>query len=273
MSNILTLEELLTINNNHYVGEVNFVEIDNDYYPFVKGHLRLSPKEFLCPRLTTEKKVAGVYLFWSSQTGGTYIGSSGEVGKRLSQHRADIKAKRHSCRNVHDLLPTHTLMDFEVIVIFTKDREQAFDFEQKLIDEIKSPRKLLNIAADARISMKGRSLSPEHKQSLLAANVGRIKSSATRKNISEGLKAAHAAHPEYGRKFSETRKSSAAAKAQLESIRELVQKKILLNGVLYPSIVEAARQTGRGESTIRRRFKMYGHCDPNGLYVLNDVTF
>lgn len=71
-------------------------------------------------------------------------------------------------------------------------------------------------------------------------------------------------------KLSSLRKNNEAAQQQLASIRHLTQKKIVLNAVLYESITQAARETGIGESTIRRQLRENNFPkDEHGRYVVD----
>ena len=65
-------------------------------------------------------------------------------------------------------------------------------------------------------------------------------------------------------------KSDPTMIAQLESIRHLCRKKIMLNGVLYDSVLEASRKTGLGESTIHKKLKSVGSKN-NEIYTLNYI--
>lgn len=56
---------------------------------------------------------------------------------------------------------------------------------------------------------------------------------------------------------------------QFEKMREMAQKPIILNGVLYKSVREAVRLTGISEPVIHRKLKEFGGKDTQGPYVLD----
>lgn len=56
---------------------------------------------------------------------------------------------------------------------------------------------------------------------------------------------------------------------QFEKIREMVQRPIILNGVLYKSVREAVRRTGISEPVIHRKLKEFGGKDTLGPYILD----
>jgi len=60
------------------------------------------------------------------------------------------------------------------------------------------------------------------------------------------------------------------AKAQLESIRDINRKKILLNGVLYSSVTEAVSVTGISEATLHKQLRI-NNGKEGDIYVLDYV--
>jgi predicted GIY-YIG superfamily endonuclease len=74
---------------------------------------------------------------------------------------------------------------------------------------------------------------------------------------------------EHRNKISEFKKTNAGAIAQLDSIRDLNRRKILLNGVLYGSILEAVKKTGIAESTLHRQIAKTNKKIVDGAYAIN----
>lgn len=353
MKRILPLSDLLKVDNCMYTGESNYVLIGDKEYQFVKGYLSWNALRFYHPKYRTTKNHPAAYILQIPATGEVYVGSSGKVGFRVSSHKTEIRNKQHTNPGLNKIVKEKSLDDFEVIVLFTDQREEAYDLEQLLADQYRPTGRLLNKGTDVRYVSKGVKLSEEHAAALLKANIGAKRSEEARANISSGLRKAHLDNPQYrqrisfvkktnqasvqqtndvlarkrqpvsvdgvvykslteagiqsvyseaflrrqlrkgtsenifyvtekrsplsGRKLSDDVKKALSVKrksdpkliGQLNSIRYLVMKKIFLNGVLYDSIMDAARKTGIGESTIRKKLTMTKGSRDGDVYILN----
>lgn len=148
---------------------------------------------------TTEMFI-GVYVLTHVASGKKYIGSSGNVGTRLSSHKSLLAKGKHHCIELQELYNSDNR--YYSVVYETLDREAAFDLEQALVDEYWGTPKLLNVAKDVRVSARGvpateanriqcgelnrgKPLSPEHAAKISASNKGKVMTAEHRKNIGD----------------------------------------------------------------------------------------
>jgi hypothetical protein len=339
MKTTMSLAELKVVNNNYYSGDCHFVKVAGKDYSFIKGLLDFSPRQFGHSKYSVRlEKQSAAYFIRDLYSGSVYVGSSGNIYKRITKHKIHINNRKHDNINFTKLLQSGSLKLFELIIIFTDSREAAYDVEQILVNDYKDYVGLLNIANDVRTARLGAKNSEEHNRILSEVNRNRLVDDKARQRMSifhktneraiSQFKALHEAKrlpvmvhgvryesvteaigrckysksmlqrilhskrdtevyfltdkvsPSKGKtqseeakkKLSEFRKNDPKAIAQLESIRELARRKIILNGVLYPSVSEAVRITGMSESGIHRQLALCGGKDSDGPYVLNYVV-
>lgn len=89
----------------------------------------------------------GVYLLQNSITMETYIGS-GIVKERLYNHQLHLKNGTHKNLLLQEAYNRNS--NFEVVVVQTESREEAYDIEQAVLNEHIDNPLLLNICPDAR---------------------------------------------------------------------------------------------------------------------------
>jgi len=245
------LEKILQFNSDRYLGSDHCVSINNKDYSFFKCNLDIYPKKIKHFLYDVKKRQFGTYILREILTGYVYVGSSEEIYKRISKHKYLIARRKHDNSKFTELLKTTNIQNFEMIVFFTNNRDEAYQLEQYLIDRYKKSQRLLNIANDVRYAMLGHKQTEEHKQKIRKALLGRVHNDNSK------------------RLMSEHRKNNPLAQAQQRAASELVKKKIILNGTLYQSITEAAKQTRLGESTLRREITKKKKKSLDGAYVLN----
>lgn len=95
--------------------------------------------------------LAGVYKLTDPDTGVFYIGSTGDLKKRLTQHKSDLKAKRHhSVRfQKHHGKPEKVNWVAEMVFI-AEDREAAYDLEDRFLKENADNPLLLNTSLSGK---------------------------------------------------------------------------------------------------------------------------
>lgn len=157
----MSIETLLLRGDKHYVGEGHFVELGGDVFPCIKGYLHWHPSIYEYPGLKFGIPASGVYVLRVWLTGEMYVGSSGELPRRISQHKTDMRAGRHANKAMNELVKGKKLRDFDLTVIFTADREEAFEIEQRIINLYRSSGKLTNTSYDVRVSMRDQTHCPE----------------------------------------------------------------------------------------------------------------
>lgn len=318
MNNYLTLEELLIINNSHYFGENNFVNINGINYSFIKGYLKNMPKSYAHSSFTNLKESSAAYIIQEYKLGKKYIGGTGEIYTRIMAHKSQIRSKLHDNHKFTEILKESSLDDFELIVIFTLSEETAFNLEQLLVKRCKEDDSLLNSAmsennlgfipssetrqlmsnfhkTDPRAIEQFKEVMEGKKRRVMVYGVEY--ESMSQANILSGLhknalrKLIDAGDPnvywlsdntnslegipltdEHKKNLSNAKKNSIKSQQQLESIRHLLQKKILLNGVLYNSVMESSRITGIPEHTIHKQLKQTNGKEDD-IYILNYVEW
>lgn len=335
MHTFLSIDELLQPNSIYYSGNFFYVNINGINYSFVKDWLVSEPSAFQHSLYTLHKNQPATYILREHQAGKVYIGSSGNIYDRIIAHKGYIKNRTHPNSIFNELLKEATIQDFDLFIIFTATREEAFSIEQLLVDRYKDTGLLINIAYDVRYAMLGATITDEHKEIIRQANLGRAHTDESRRKMSDFHKTDEKAiaqfkevlsakrrqvsvdgieyesitsaallspysesfirrsldrednpnifylsdnvSPVKGRTISEEqkqnlsnwRKNNPEARAQLESIRDLVKKKINLNGTVYESVLEACRQNGISEASLRRQIRASGFKTIDGMYLIN----
>lgn len=161
-------------------------------------------------RIDHTPRTAGVYLIWNNQTMKFYIGSSNNIYKRFTVHKAEMKSGAHKNPELLADFRTYGLDAFEFLIVKEFDRvEDAHACEKQLIEEFAYKELLYNfVFADkpktphsqetkARISeiKKGKQQSQEHRANISRAKKGKERSKNSAEHnarISEGLKLRHA---------------------------------------------------------------------------------
>jgi group I intron endonuclease len=183
------------------------------------------------------------------------VGSSTRIGLRAANHLTLLKGNYHINHQFQAAYNENP--NFNKVFYVTKTREDAYDVEQALINHYAPTGLLLNLAMDARISNKGRVYDAAHRQRLSERMKGAVVSEEVRKKISAALT---------GRITSDLTKqilsTQKKGKPQPESIAEMCRarnrarsKKVSINGIVYASSREAARQNNTRADTTRLRLK------------------
>ncbi len=246
MTTLLSLNELLESTNTHYTGDCHFVDIDNHQYSFIKGFLYRLPREFKNKFYSVKFDQPATYVIQEIHTGEMYIGSSRRVYKRVSLHKQFISTNAHPNTNFSKLLTKTNITNFELIVIFTTTREEAYEIEQLLVNRYKDSGKLINIAYDVRYAMRGATLSEEHKQKISKSNIGRMQSLNTRRYLTY------------------IRKTSPLALAQMRKIHDNKRRRIMVNEIEYRSLTEAIVGSGINKTELRKKLNKN---DPNVYWL------
>lgn len=231
----LTFPELFLPDSKHYHGDCFFVEIKDKSYSFIKGSLETLPRKFGNNLYDVKVSRPGAYAVMEIVSGKIYFGSSKDVYKRVTEHKSGVVRKRHPNKKFEELLRNEQFKIFDLVVIFTETREEAYSLEQFFLDEWKDQDRLLNIAHDARCAMRGAKLSKEHLEILSKVNRDKI--------VSEESRA----------KMALSRKTSPLAISQLAEVHEKKRRRVRVDAVEYESITEARSTTGLSESVIRKK--------------------
>lgn len=252
MKKLISLDHILQDYENYYFGECFFVNIKHKDYSFIKGSLLFEPPKYAHSSLTVKTIKNAVYILTEINTGKLYVGSSGKIYTRIIYHKTSIKAKNHPNSNVNKLLEISDIKNFDVIIIFTDTRDEAYELEQMFIDMYKNTNRLLNTARDVRYARLGAKNSEIHVQKMRQIMTGRKASVETRKIQSS------------------FHKTNQRAIEQHKEIIEAKRRKISVYGVNYKSITEAGNKSPYSHSFIRRRLRK--NNDPNIYYLSDNIS-
>lgn len=240
MKKLIELEQLLQFNNEHYFGNVHYCSINGKKYNFIKGYLTYNPRKFENSLYGLNVNSSATYLIRELNTGDTYVGSSGKIYIRLSKQKAMINEKNHSNANFNKLLETTNIKNFELLVFFTNNREEAFGLEQYFVDRFLNTSFLLNIARDVRFytspnfNRLGSKNSPEQTKRLADLARNRVFTDEDRE------------------KLSFIRRTNEKSIDQFKKVLEDKRRRISVDDVEYESLTEAGINSPYSESSLRR---------------------
>lgn len=181
-------------------------------------------------------KTAGMYIINFTNSGLFYVGSSGRLKRRLSQHKSMLKNNRNTCRLLQEAYNHDSA--YKVITQFTDTLEEARKLEQSYINNNKGNPLLLNIATDVDAPCRNLHDNPEwHKKILSAASITRM-SPAVRESKRIKMKEWHANN-----------------KGSRDGANNPFAKSISMFGVTYGSVMDAVRTGLLSDSIIRKRLK------------------
>ncbi len=132
------------------------------------------------PKPENNKK-PGTYILKQESTNKIYVGSTNDLYTRIKSHVSKLQKNKSGCRLLQQAFNTDP--NFELSIIHSKSREEAFDLEQKLLNNLHlNNENSLNIAKDARIAQKGISsllghkMAEDIKKKISEGNLGKPKS-------------------------------------------------------------------------------------------------
>lgn len=215
-------------------------------------------------------KICAAYLILHLESGKVYCGSTGDINWREYQHRISLAGNYHTVKKLQELFNSNNNIEFFLILV--NDREEAFDLEQWLLDRYWNSGILLNTHPEAR-SPRGRKHSPEinlirGESVSLTRNSFEFRDKYFRKIFIEGeifhgigLAAdyfklnASTIHRRLNnkRRFKNWYYLDSGPK-EMEKIVSR-EKPVLIEGLQYPSINEAARQLNLLPGFIHSRIK------------------
>lgn len=228
-------------------------------------------------------KRMGVYVIRHNPSGMIYVGSSSDIDTRIRKHKNFLENGTHVNKKLQEAFDRDGNFVYLTVKI-TSDREEAFDLEQKMLDDYHPKGKLFNTAINARKSSKGlptssyqkqrvkeihsgKVLSDLHKQKLLTANKNKIVSEETKKKLS-AARQQRVTSDETRRKISEYNLANSSQR-----------KKVVIDGLEYRSLTEAASKYGISIKSVRTRcfsssekyknWELYEDMDDKKVILLN----
>lgn len=229
------------------------------------------------------KKWVGTYKLTHVPSGRYYVGSSGDLVARMSQHKLRLVAGIHKNPTLQEVFTVWEDMTFDHMVCDTRDH--AYTIEQEMLDEHLTDPLCCNIASNALVPWKdgmpdsvrakiskfhkgrdygeafrkmrselmtGIPRTEAQKQKLAIALKGRKRPPEVCQKISEGRKG-WVPSDETRARMSEGAKARAVDMDRIEKMSVAVSKPVMVDGVTYPSKAEVARTFGVSESTVQQR--------------------
>lgn len=130
-----------------------------------------------------ENKQCGAYILTHVDTGIFYVGSTGDFVSRKGDHYHLLRHDKHHSRILQQVYNDNQNISFQFFP--TETREDAYDLEQKLLDDNSRNNRMSNIAINSRLATKGLYMSPEQKAKISTAGLGRKHTEETKQKISE----------------------------------------------------------------------------------------
>ena len=195
-------------------------------------------------------KTVGAYLILHIASGKAYVGSHSNLYARRHQHNHLLKNNIHYSKEFQkEFNKNEELILFYIV---TKDRDSAYEVEQKMLEIYLPTGMLFNTASDARVVGLNAVVSEETKRKLSEAGKGRKQSEEWVKKRIDCLrgKPLSKEHVEKIR----TRSKLAGINPNMTKLAALVtSNKISIDGVEYCSVAEAMRKKHIAHKTVLKR--------------------
>jgi hypothetical protein len=141
---IATLNDLITTSNYYNNGMVITIPLETGevILPMVKGPLFYKFSHFKSEYFNITKKQPAAYILINSVSGMMYVGSTSNIYERIHQHKVSLVGNINDSKLLQESFNSVNKELFDLCMIYTNDREQAFDIEQYLIDLLMDQRKI-----------------------------------------------------------------------------------------------------------------------------------
>lgn len=220
----------------------------------------------------------GLYFISSPDSDKVYVGSTGDLARRRSQHYNSLK-RGHDNPNLKALLDKHDrdAFRFTSMEIYT-DRETLYQVEQQMYDRLHKLGVILNVGIDIKAAFKGRIIPADARAKMALAKIGQpahenqLRAMAKlwedddfRKKKSASARAKWD-DPDYRRKMLEINLGSKHSDEHKNKIASALKggtktnsRQVSVLGEVYPTINHAVEATGIPGGTLRR---WLGSTDP-----------
>lgn len=202
-------------------------------------------------------RVPGVYVITDVTAQKAYIGSTCNLGRRLYDHNRNLERNCHTNWQLQRAYNAgHQL---RVTTIPVKEDVSVLDVEQKLLDKYIDTGLLYNISREVSAPTLGLKMSQETRDKVSAATKGRrhtpetiekMKIAFAGRNLGRVLSAEHRA------KISASQIGKTISEEQRVKLRETKTEQmqpVIVDGVVYSSISEAARILDMNSGSVHRR--------------------
>uniref|UniRef100_A0AAU7PF76 GIY-YIG endonuclease superfamily protein n=1 Tax=Burkholderia phage vB_BgluM-SURPRISE13 TaxID=3159457 RepID=A0AAU7PF76_9VIRU len=162
--------------------------------------------------------IHAVYILLLEECDMYYIGSTNDLYKRIYAHTLDLKRNEHGNSSFQKHYNAAKNKALRISFIRVADRDEGYKIEQLLLDKHIGSGKLFNVFTNSAVAGHGGKWSPENK--LKQSEVGK-------RNAITG---------------------------KMEKAWKSTSKAVSIDGVVYPSISQAARELGVNLNTLMWRF-------------------
>jgi predicted GIY-YIG superfamily endonuclease len=194
---------------------MNVTHLLNGFKPYISGQQGVKDTNLLTGK-------PGAYCITHVETGKVYIGSTGNLATRVSGNLGALKRNKHKNNNLQKVFNDDSTV--EVLVKPTATLTDAVALEQQLVNEFKDTKYLCNIGitdvARPQLGVEGQTRTTKHKEQISEKNRLYAKTPEGRQHILE-----------------RTEKRS---------------RKVIIDGITYPSQNEAARVLGIAYQSVRK---------------------
>lgn len=216
----------------------------------------------------------GYYTITHRPTGRFYIGSSGNLTRRIWRHRTELASGMHTNRKLQEIYTCWD--DFEVMTSEVNTLEEARQLEQQLLDRYVGTALCCNSSMSAtnpfdvfeRIwpsreicianlekaneARRGKPLTDEHKARLSASHKGKVLSTEHRAALSKA-KTGSTISSSHREALRQANVGKTITDEHKRIISELKSRKVSIDGVIYPSLKVASAAVGFSDVTVRKR--------------------
>lgn len=213
----------------------------------------------------------GAYILTHLRSKAIYIGSSGDLTRRLRAHRSLCVRGVNPNKGIQEAYDSDPR--FSVLFILTPTRDKGYDLEQELIDQhLRDGVQLLNTSLDARVPGLGHVVTEGHREKLRQLRSSAQVTEETREklrklgiermedpNIRANLKEKALKQWESPEAREAARLRHLGRKHTPEAIKNMVDgrkhlfKPVVVEGVTYDNLKEASRALNTPYSTLKHR--------------------
>lgn len=201
----------------------------------------------------SEGPIAGVYLIKHMATGRMYVGSSGNLYRRIKQHRSMLALGKHYSVDLQQVYNS----DNKILIVVKRLNTigAALDKEQDFLNHASDSEDFVNVANNARNSFQGLTHTAETKQKISFAKIGAVVSSSTREKIRQKM-IGRVISQEARDKLREVKSGVSKpchVQKNLRDANELKSISVIAGGSEYSSVSAAARAFNVDPKTVYNR--------------------
>lgn len=196
--------------------------------------------------------IVAAYKITDTRSGTFYVGSTNNLDRRLREHRQRLTSRRHPNENLQRGFSDWNNVEVEYIA--TASEIQSKKIEQSLIDFHQGDPDCANIGTGSVLLWSG-GMPEETREKIREANTGLVRSDESRRRISEAAKRRPPPSEATRQKLSAAGTGRPHSEEHKQRIAAAHCKKVTIDGVVYKSVQDAAKELKRGRLTIRNNIK------------------